>query len=430
MLYYRQGTDPAARHEVGRWTRALEDVALASGGRWYLPYQPHATHAQFARGYPRAAEYFALKRRVDPASRFTNTLWDVYAPDSTGATPPVTRDRMPAVLHGEVRLVLDTLTGYQREQAAALLTHPEWDLVYTSDAYTDWLAAGRRPSGFPYAASVGTFWRSYWGTYRAARTAYDVPIGLHVMLAVIGTSTALEYGIKAAYENTIGRLTEFAMPSGGTAEDRYAAKVAGDYGRLIHVKGWYEFSFANALRGLWTDVPLGGPGLVRKLERRAVLSAEYGIKAVYATLIGVGTQAGYVRDRPGRYVVAAGWSDSLALADSALAGVRRTATLDRGYALLAMPRYDPYRDALTAMGRHATTLRLAEASGCEMITLVASVPGGWTAPVGAVPVLAYAIPVDPQRTRVLLRAQVRDLLDVLGAMRATPGVRVEHVYDY
>lgn len=430
VLYYRQKTDPASQHEVGRWTRALEDAALASGGRWYLPYQPHATRAQFARAYPRSVDYFALKRRVDPAGRFTNTLWDVYGIDSTGAPPAVTHDRMPAIVHGEVRTVLDTLAGYQRDQSAALLTHPEWDLVYTSDAYTDWLTAGKRPSEFPYTASVGTFWRSYWGAYREARRTYDVPIGLHVMLAVIGTSTALEYGIKAAYENTVGRLTELVMPAGGTAEDRYAAKVAAEYGRLIHVKGWYEFSFAHALHDLWSDVPLFGPGFVRKVERRGVLSAEYAIKAVYATLIGIGTNAGYVPDTPQRYVLAAGWNDSLAVTDSALRGVRRTQTLDRGYALLAMPRYDPYRDALLALGRHADVVRLAEASGCDMITLVASAPNGWTAPVGASPVLAYRVPVDPSRTRVLVRTQLRDLLDVLGTMQRQPGVRVEHVYDY
>jgi FAD/FMN-containing dehydrogenase len=429
VLYYRQDTDPAAQHAVGRWTRALDEAALASGGRWYLPYQPHATRAQFVRAYPRASEFFALKRRVDPAGRFTNTLWDVYASDSTGVAPDVVAARMPAVIPGDARLTLDTLTGYQRDQSAALLTHPEWDLVYTSDAYTEWLASGKRPSGFPYTASVGTFWRSYWGAYRAARRTYDVPIGLHVMLAVIGTSTALEYGIKAAYENTIGRLAELAMPAGGTAEDRYAAKVAGDYGRLIHERGWYEFSFAGALGGLWTDVPILGPGLVRKLERRLVLSAEYAIKAVYATVIGLGTQAGYVPDMPQRYVVAAGWTDSLATADPALRGVRRVASLDRGYALLAMPRYDPYRDALVAMGAHADVLRLAEASGCDMITLVATVPAAWVAPGGATSVLAYAVPTEPSRTRVLLRAPVRDLLDVLARATADGGVRVEHVYD-
>lgn len=431
VLYYRQGTDPAARHEVGRWTRALEDAAIASGGRWYLPYQPHATRAQFLRAYPRAPEYFALKRRVDPAGRLTNTLWDLYAPAPDGGPPPpVTAARLPATLPGEVRVALDTARGYQRDEGDGLLTHPEWDLVYSSDAYAAWLAAGKPPSAFPYAASVGTFWRSYLGAWRTARRAYPVALGTHVMLAVIGTSTALEYGLKGAYENTIGRVSELAMPAGGTDEDRYAARVAADYGRLIHDRGWYEFSFAHALGGLWRDVPLSGPGLLRKLERRWVLTTEYGIKAAYATLIGLGTGAGYAPDETVRYLVAAGWSDSLRAADPALGAVRRVGTLDRGYALLAVPRYDPYRDALVALARHADVVRLAEASGCDAITMVGTAEGGWRPPVGATPVLGYADPSVPTRTRLLLRVAVRDLLDVLAATDADKRFRLEHVYDY
>ena len=49
---------------VGVWTRELIDAALAVGGTYYLPYQPHATAEQFHRAYPRARELFALKRRA------------------------------------------------------------------------------------------------------------------------------------------------------------------------------------------------------------------------------------------------------------------------------------------------------------------------------------------------------------------------------
>ena len=430
VLYYRQGTDPAARREVGRWTRELVDAAVASGGRYYLPYQPHATRAQFLAAYPRAPEYFALKRRVDPAGKFTNTLWDLYAPGPDGLTPPpVTAARMPAALPAEVRLALDTVPGYARNEGAAFLTHPEWDLVYSSDAYAAWLAAGRQPSAFPYAASVGTFWRSYLGTWRHARRRYPIDAGTHVMLGVIGTSTAAEYGLKGLYENTLGRLSEHAMPPGGTAEDRYAARVAAEYGRLIHRVGWYEYPFGQALAGLWRDVPRTGPGLLRKWERRFALSAEYGVKAGYAALVGAGTQAGYAPDETARYLVVAGWDDA-ATADPALAGVRRVAALDRGYALLAVPRYDAYRDALHALARHATTMRVAEASGCDVITLVGTAPAGWTAPAGLTPVVAYADPANPGRTRALLEVRVLDLLDALAALDRSPGFALEHVYDY
>lgn len=78
VLYYKQGTAPHDRDRVGVWTRELIDAALACGGRFYLPYQPHATTEQFHRAYPRAQEFFALKRKLDPNFRFRNVMWDKY----------------------------------------------------------------------------------------------------------------------------------------------------------------------------------------------------------------------------------------------------------------------------------------------------------------------------------------------------------------
>jgi FAD/FMN-containing dehydrogenase len=78
VIYYNQGTSTAARKEVGIWTRELTDAALSLGGSYYLPYQLHATEAQFLRAYPRANEFFALKRRLDPTNKFQNELINKY----------------------------------------------------------------------------------------------------------------------------------------------------------------------------------------------------------------------------------------------------------------------------------------------------------------------------------------------------------------
>ncbi|MDC6130929.1 FAD-binding protein [Burkholderia gladioli] len=78
VLYYKQRTDRAACERVANWTRELIDVALEAGGTYYLPYQPHATEAQFHRAYPRARMLFALKRELDPHYRLRGALWDRY----------------------------------------------------------------------------------------------------------------------------------------------------------------------------------------------------------------------------------------------------------------------------------------------------------------------------------------------------------------
>ena len=434
VLYYKQKTDPEARREVGRWTRELVEVAIQSGGRYYLPYQPHATRDQFRRAYPRAAELFQVKRRVDPTGKFTNTLWDLYRPDSAGRVPDVSAQRMPAFLPAEVSIALDTVRGYTRAEGDEYLTHPEWDLVYSSEAYARWLESGKRPSGFPYVASVGTFWRGYLATWQASRTQYPAGIGAHVMLGVIGLSTALEYGLKALYENTVGRLAELNRPATGTAEEEYAAKVAGAYARLIVQKGWYEFGFGSALGHLWTDVPLFGPGMLRKWERRFALTTEYGIKAIYAALIGLATSSTYSPDEPERYLVVAGWSDSLArnpaAADSGLSQLHRVAWLDRHYALLSVPRYAPYRDALLALARHTDRVRVAEISGNRIVTLTGTAPRGWHPPSRTSVVAAYTSPAEPSRVRALLAVDAADLLTVLAEFNAGGAFAVDHIYDY
>lgn len=78
VLYYKQRTGKAAQQEAGAWTRAMIDAALRFGGRYYLPYQLHATRAQFEQAYPEVAALRKLKRRIDPAGKFSNSLWARY----------------------------------------------------------------------------------------------------------------------------------------------------------------------------------------------------------------------------------------------------------------------------------------------------------------------------------------------------------------
>ena len=78
VLYYKQRTTQAAQDTVGRWTRELIDIALRHEGRHYLPYQLHASQAQFEQAYPEAAQLRRVKRAADPAGRFSNELWRRY----------------------------------------------------------------------------------------------------------------------------------------------------------------------------------------------------------------------------------------------------------------------------------------------------------------------------------------------------------------
>lgn len=78
VIYYKQRTDSQALEDTGRWTRDMIDAALKCGGTYYLPYQLHATRAQFAAAYPQADVFRAVKRTVDPQGRLSNALWQRY----------------------------------------------------------------------------------------------------------------------------------------------------------------------------------------------------------------------------------------------------------------------------------------------------------------------------------------------------------------
>ncbi|MDF1505614.1 FAD-binding oxidoreductase, partial [Roseisolibacter sp. H3M3-2] len=425
VLYYRQPTTAEAQRAVGRWTRTLVDAALASGGRHYLPYQPHATRAQFARAYPRAPEYFAVKRAADPAGKFTNVLWDLYAPAPDGAAPPVSAARLPAVLPAEVRLALDTLPDYYLSEARTWMTHPEWDLVYSSEAYGRWLRAGRAPSAFPYARALGTFWRAYVGSWRWTAERAAVAPGTHLMLAVIGTSTAVEYGLKGLYENTVGRLTEALAPAAPTPEERVAAAVNAEYAEFIAVRPWYEYDYARARAQLMAAVREPGPDAAPRVERRLALGLEFLVKQGYAALIGGGTHAVYQPDADRRWIVVAGAADSATRA--ALPTLRASVPLDRGDRALAAPRYGPYRDALLALARDPA-VRVVELSGAGHVAVTGTAPRGWRPPPGTSLVLATPAIDDPGRVRFLLDVRVPELLAALREVRAPAAV--DHVYDY
>ncbi len=78
VLLFSQEKTVRGEADMARMTRALIDRVLDAGGTYYLPYRPHATLDQLARGYPRAAELAARKREMDPDRLFRNQMWDRY----------------------------------------------------------------------------------------------------------------------------------------------------------------------------------------------------------------------------------------------------------------------------------------------------------------------------------------------------------------
>ncbi len=78
VVYYHQGTSYQDRQAVSVWTRKAIDAAIACGGAYYLPYQPHATKEQLCAAYPNFPRFEALKKEFDPHYKFKNALFEKY----------------------------------------------------------------------------------------------------------------------------------------------------------------------------------------------------------------------------------------------------------------------------------------------------------------------------------------------------------------
>jgi FAD/FMN-containing dehydrogenase len=418
VVYYKQGTTPAKRNEVGIWTREMIDAALSVGGAYYLPYQILATDAQFHAAYPRANEFFALKKRLDPTHKFRNRLWDRYDPPA--ADPRAKAD-------AAVRAELAARPSWRRAEEQTFLTLPEWYIVFSADEYAAFLK-GALPSGFPYWASVRQFWSRYSHVRAALRGVYPPNWGYQVMIVTIGASFTAQYAAKGAWEKTIGRLTEAisadGRPFGSGYADRHMAQVARDYAAFIHDYPWYLFPFASRLRE-FRRTPDAAPWTVRRAERDVEVPLELGAQAVWGKVIKKATGTAYGEDG---YFIEAWARGPVKNPEKIYPGIKALKTFPGGDVLLSIPRYESFRRVALALA--AKDVRFVEIAGNGRILVTVLAPAAWDgAPFYGDVVDEWPLLTDPSRKRVALSVPVADLSAALRGMPAE-GAEIDHVFDY
>jgi hypothetical protein len=309
---------------------------------------------------------------------------------------------------------------HRRGPEQTFLTYPEWFLVHSPAEYAEYVR-DHTPTQFPFIGHICQFWQGYGAVTRATRN-YPFNFGYHVMVMVIGSSTSVEYAIRAAYETMIGRLSELAAPGRQSEEDRYAAKVAQDYVDFIRDNPWYEYDFATKLTGLWKETSFFGPDFVRKWERKYALTTEYFIKGGYAWLIKKATKAAYEEPLPVTAVVIdrlpAGFEKEFSKTQVVRSGTP---------ALVLVPRYDRFMFYAAGLAAKGASFQEIAGNGEEAVILVSAlVPAAWQSEG-----LLFEQPVltRPHTKRVVLAVSVASLAPLLKRL-ATDGARLEHVYDY
>ncbi|HEY7038429.1 MAG TPA: hypothetical protein VID28_06240 [Methylomirabilota bacterium] len=311
--------------------------------------------------------------------------------------------------------------GYARPGVATFLALPAWYVVYSAEEYAAAIAHGP-PSRFPHFRAIRQFWRSYRSVCVTTRNQYPFSVRTHLGLGATGMSFSAEHAVKGAYEQTLGRLTEW-LAGHDTPEDAFAARTAREYGRFLRTRPWYEFQFVARLEALWKDTALWGPHPIRKWERRVVLSAEYGVRALYGGLAQVAAKYGRDSGDTGIHVLAENVSDQV-LADARIRKVKGVGP--RAY-ILKLPRRQAFTEVVPALARQG--VRFRDIAGNEEIFLTVRAPRAWAFGLGPGRlVLTEPILTDRSLQRAGIAAPVAALHTVLFGLERS-GATLEHLYD-
>ncbi|MBX3167300.1 MAG: hypothetical protein KF760_07805 [Candidatus Eremiobacteraeota bacterium] len=277
------------------------------------------------------------------------------------------------------------------------LTYPEWFLVFSPREYAAYVRE-HTPTDFPYLGHLAQFWTGYAEANRQARP-YGFNFDYHLMNFIIGASTTAEFLVKASYEATVGRVSQALAWGEMTDEDKFSARQSADYARLLDTKAWYDYPYFDDLKGLWR-LPVFGPGFLRKLERRYILTTDYAFKGIYGHLMYQAARASYEPEVP------------------------QTALLDSQGRLHSLPRYQAFQDEALALAKQGMQFQEIAGNRQGIMVCYQAPAGTLQLPEGSTLLFSQPLLTQPQIQRVVLRVPIDQLHRILQQ------IPVEHVFDF
>lgn len=305
-------------------------------------------------------------------------------------------------------------------------SYPEWYIVWSYEERAQYLPRNL-PSGFPYFASIGQYWRSYCFICGLTQSRHQFNFGNHLSSFVLGGSFALEYSIRGTYEQTIGRLSEWTSSHELVEEDAYAARVAREYADFVYIRPFYEFHFARALKQLWKETPLWSKHPIRKWERKFILSADYGLEAIYAEILQAASHITYGIESADTYTWIENAPPSLF---HEFPHVKVAAEIGRGSYLVIIPRYQEFTDLAISLAKRG--VYFVQIAGNDEIMLTVVVPEDWNLdlpPDEGSTLFTENLLTRHEEKRIALECTVLSLHSVLKNF-SDRRIKIEHIYDY
>ncbi|MFC0512665.1 hypothetical protein ACFFGT_00580 [Mucilaginibacter angelicae] len=300
------------------------------------------------------------------------------------------------------------------------LTFPEWFLVFSPAEQAAYFKT-HTSTTFPYMKHVDQMWGSYGIVYDQIKGNYPFNTGYHVMIMVIAGSTTVEYSIKSFYETIVGRVTDTSPGTDITGEDKFNAAYEQSYVKFIEDLPWYQYDFNHQLKALWTGIPLAGPHLLRKLERRYYLTTELMIKSGYGWLIGLGTQSAYGTALLNTKVVFNKTPEGITDFPGAV-------KLPNGMLMADLPRYARFNTEASRLASSGFNFEeIAGNKGAIMLTVLTG--KALNSSDDFKPIFTQPIITQPGISRMALVTTVGNLSALLRQLQAQH-IPVEHIYDY
>src|SRR5262249_16938340 len=310
----------------------------------------------------------------------------------------------------------------QRPEVNSYLSYPEWYIMHAYEDFAGVLTA-HDEYAFGYLASISGFWSSFCSLNRLVSGRGKTPLDTKIMLYTIGISFTSELTLKGLYETTIGHLTAALRGDQRTAEDHFALAVAEDYARFLRQTPWYDYPFGATLVRFWQETPLSGRNMLRKIERRLALSAEFAAKGLYAQLIGLlaGLSPAELRIQS----VVRGADIARMTANPQIKLIRQ---IDAQNAVIETPRYRAFTDILIALSQGGSDV--VEIAGNDNILVTVRTPREHRITHQGVREL-FSIPIQsrPGWRRIGLDVKVTELSPLIRDLSGSPA-EFEHVYDY
>ena len=301
---------------------------------------------------------------------------------------------------------------HRRPESNTLLTYPEWHIVHAYEDYAEVIRTGD-PHDFGYMAAVGGFWSSLCSLTRTSAALGGPSDDYRTMVHVIGVSFTAELLLKAAYEETLGRIATWIRGDGRAPLDDLSAKQAADYAGFLQQVPWYRWDFAADAAAL----AAGATDAFRDRERALALGLEYRAKAAYARAIGAAAAATGGDELSMRSIVTGLPAKEL----TGIEGVTVIGERPEGVEI-ETPRYRAFTDLAGVLAREGADFVEIAGNDDILVTAITDAPEGRGGPT----VLAVLPRQGHPGLRELRLLRVEALADLL----RDPAAAVEHIHDY